>query len=241
MKPYTLVADLHAHTIASDHAFSTVGELAQSAANRGLFAVGCTDHGPACEDAPHIWHFQTLDFLPDTIHGVRVLRGAEANILDYDGRLDLDDSTLSRLELVIASMHGGIMAAGNVEQMTRAYLSVADNPYVDIIGHSGAPQFAYDYEAVIPVFGQKGKAVEINENSYRVRKSSLENCKAIARLCKKYSVPIVVSSDAHHDSAVGVTPHCFELLAEVDFPPELIINASLDTLRRFFEHKHIVL
>lgn len=41
------VADLHCHTVASTHAYSTVGELAQAAASQGLSAVACTDHGPA--------------------------------------------------------------------------------------------------------------------------------------------------------------------------------------------------
>lgn len=59
-----VVADLHCHTIASTHAYSTVTELAKAASERGLLAIACTDHGPAAPDSPHIWHFGNLDVLP---------------------------------------------------------------------------------------------------------------------------------------------------------------------------------
>ena len=234
---YTLAADLHCHTVASTHAFSTVTELAQAAAQRGLAAVGCTDHAPAMPDAPHLWHFHNLKALPDYIAGVRVLRGAEVNVLNADGRLDLDESTLKSLELVVASMHNQTMPASSAEECTAAWLAVAANPLVDIIGHSGAPQFAYDYETVIPEFGRQGKAVEINEGTFRVRKTSAPNCRRIAELCKKHGVHIALDSDAHYHGQVGDMPHCVELLQEVGFPPELIVNGSVENLNAFFRRR----
>lgn len=237
---YKTIADFHCHTVASTHAYSTVTELAAAAAERGFVAVGCTDHGIGVPDSPHIWHFENLKALPDKIAGVRVLRGVEANVMDFQGRLDMNDDILSRLELVIASMHRGVMPAGSVEECTAAWLAIAENPYVDIIGHSGAPVFAYDYETVIPAVGRNGKAMEINENTFLVRKSSVHNCRRIAELCKKYRVPIALDSDAHYHMSVGQTPHCIELLREVDFPPELIVNGSLDSLNRFFRKRNIV-
>ena len=107
MAKYSVIADLHCHTVASDHAYSTITELANAAAEKGLVAVGCTDHGTGIQDAPHMWHFYNLDALPDTISGVRVLRGVEANVMDFAGRLDMEDYVLDRLEIVVASMHGG--------------------------------------------------------------------------------------------------------------------------------------
>ena len=231
---YTVAADLHCHTVASTHAYSTVTELAQAAAERGLAAVGCTDHAPAMPDAPHLWHFHNLSSLPDFIAGVRVLRGAEANVLGPDGKLDLDEETLRDLELVVASMHRQTMPPSTVEECTAAWLAVAANPQVDIIGHSGSPQFAYDYERVIPEFGRQGKAVEINEGTFRVRRSSAPNCRRIAELCKKYGVAIVLDSDAHYHAQVGEFPHGFALLREVDFPQELLVNGSVESLNAFF-------
>ena len=74
-KAYNIVADLHCHTIASTHAYSTITELAQAARRRGLVAVGCTDHGVAMWDAPKMSYFGNLNNLPKKIEGVRVLQG----------------------------------------------------------------------------------------------------------------------------------------------------------------------
>lgn len=51
------VADMHTHTLASDHAYSTISENAASAAKAGLSYLGMTDHCINMEDSPHIWHF----------------------------------------------------------------------------------------------------------------------------------------------------------------------------------------
>lgn len=241
LNPISLVADLHCHTLASSHAYSTVTELAEAAARRGLLAVGCTDHGVAMPDSPHPWHFFNLDTLPDRIAGVRVLRGVEANVLDASGRLDMPEEILDKLELTVASMHGDTCKAMSKEACTAAWLAVAENPRVDIIGHSGAPQFAYDYETVIPAFGRGGKAVEINENTFLVRRSSLPNCRRIAALCKRYRVPVAVDSDAHYHGNVAQVPQSLALLREVDFPPELIINASKESMNAFFARRGILL
>ena len=84
-----LVADLHVHTLASGHAYSTVTEIIDAAAQKGLEAIALTDHGPAMPGGPHRYHFGNLFVLPDKDKGVEVLRGVEANIVDSDGTLDL--------------------------------------------------------------------------------------------------------------------------------------------------------
>lgn len=233
MARYSVVADLHCHTLASTHAYSTVTELANAAAAKGLVAVGCTDHGIGNEDAPHIWHFDNLDILPDTIAGVRVLRGVEANVVDHTGRLDMPRDVLGRLELVIASMHRGVMTAGSVEECTAAWLAVARDPLVTVIGHPGQTRFPFEHERVIPEFGRGGKAVEINAGSFRVRADSVPNCRRIALLCKRYGVPVMVSSDAHYHAAVGEVSAALRMLEEIDFPPELIVNGDAQRLRDF--------
>lgn len=56
------------------------------------------------------------------------------------------------MEVVIASFHTACLVPGTKEEHTNAYLKVAENPLVHIIGHSGSAEFLYDYEKVIPVF-----------------------------------------------------------------------------------------
>lgn len=237
----SIVADFHCHTLASTHAYSTVTELAEEAARKGMLAVACTDHSVKMPDAPHIWHFRNLCQLPPCINGVRVLHGVEANVIDFDGHLDMENADLEELDIVVASMHREVMPHGSVEEMTSAWTAIAQNPLVDIIGHSGDPWYAYDYDTVIPLFGKEGKVVEINENTFVVRRQSLENCRKIASLCKKHGVRIAIDSDAHYHASVGHVPHCLAMLAEVDFPPELIVNGSREAFEKFMDEKRIAL
>ena len=72
--------------------------------------------------------------------------------------------------------------------------------------------------------------IEINNHSFRVRAGSDVNCKQIALLCKKYSVPVVLSTDAHFSQEVGEVPNSIRLMEEIDFPVELILNTSLKKL-----------
>lgn len=235
----SIVADLHCHTLASSHAYSTLTEVASAAASRGLMAVACTDHGIGTQDAPHLWHFLNQNILPPYIAGVRVLHGVEANVMDFSGKLDMSRDVLEKLDIVVASMHNGAMPRGEDKDITEAWLGVAENPEVDIIGHSGAPLYAFDYEKVIPVFGRNGKVVEINEGTFKVRSSSVPNCRRIAELCKKYGVRVVVDSDAHFHEAVGVMTNSLALLREVEFPAELIVNGSRENFLAYLRGKNI--
>ena len=234
---YQIIADTHCHTVASTHAYSTVDENAAYAAETGLKILALTDHGPAMSDAPHRWHFYNLGVLPRKINGVVILRGAEANIIDYDGNLDMDQVCYQRLEWINASFHQESCKPGTVEEHTKAYLAVAQNPYVDVIAHSGTESFRYDYEAGVKAFKEYGKLVEINEGSQRVRTDSLKNCAEIAKLCKKYEVPIVVSSDAHYKTSLGSYTASLKMLEEIDFPEKLILNADITRFCAYLKKK----
>jgi len=228
-----IIADTHCHTLASTHAYSTLTEVARAAADKGLLAVGITDHGKAMPGAPGIWYFNNLSAVPDSLFGVRVLRGIEANIIDFDGGLDETPPILEKLQWVIAAMHGPTMPAGRKADYTRAYLRVAENPRVHVIGHCGTEDFRFDYERVLPVFGEKGKLVEINSHSFCARRGARENCREIALLCKKHRVPIVVNSDAHFHASVGEVKEALQMLETIDFPEELAVNSSRERFDRY--------
>ena len=83
-----IIADLHTHTIASTHAYSTVTEMAQAAADAGLYALALTDHGRRMPGAPGAYYFESLGLIPKELFGVRMLKGMEANITDYEGNID---------------------------------------------------------------------------------------------------------------------------------------------------------
>lgn len=229
--------DTHCHTVASTHAYSTVLEMAQYAAQKGLRAIAITDHGPALPDGAHEWHFGNLRCLPPYIAGVRVLHGAEANILGASGEIDIAECHQEELDWVVASFHEPVAGAMTQEACTAAYLALAQNPHVDVIGHSGTEDYRYDYERVIPVFGEAGKLVEINSHSFESRKGAPKNCREIALLCKKHRVPVVVNSDAHVCFSVGNFTQAVRMLREIDFPSELVVNRTLASLAAYIAKK----
>lgn len=231
------VTDMHTHSVACDHAYSTVLENLQYAKKHGLRGIAVTEHCPTIADAPCASHFRYSQ-LPRTVEGVMIFKGAEVNVLDTQGHVDLDEELLRRLDWVIASMHGPCFAPDQPpEAVSEAWIRIAENPLIDCIGHSGAQCYAFDYERVIPVFAEYGKVVEINNHSFRGRQGSKENCTRIAALCKKYRVPVVLSSDAHFALNVGVFDQALEVLRTVDFPEELVLNNDLNRLIDFINRK----
>ena len=165
------------------------------------------------------------------VYDVLVLRGAEVNILDDNGNIDLPEDVLQGLDWVIASFHVPACAPKTIEYHTRAYLNIARNPYIDVIGHSGTELFHYDYEKAIKAFKEYDKIVEINSESFVLRAGAKANCMEIARLCKKYEVTVVVDSDSHFATKIGKVETALSMLEEIDFPEKLILNTDEE---RFF-------
>lgn len=232
-----LIADLHTHTIASVHAYSTVLENLAFARQEGLKAIAITDHGPKLGDAPDLVHFYNLKVLPEQWNGVRILKGVEANLLNQFGELDVPVQILESLDWVIASFHTDVCSPQTLHQHTCAYMNAVENPFVDCIGHSGNPAFAYDYEAVVKEIARRGKVLEINESSFVSRKGSGKNCMQLIRLCKKHGALICLDSDAHFASQIGKFPKNLAMLKECNFPEELVLNADEQRLQAFVHRR----
>ncbi len=169
--------------------------------------------------------------------GLRELcRRSRMVAVDFEGRLDLEPGDARALDWVVASIHHlpleGLQNP-DVEKCTHLWSQVAKDPRVHVIGHSGDPQFAYDVDKVIPLFGEHHKLVEINNHSFQVRPDNIPNCRKIALACKRYGVPIVVDSDAHFETEVGCFDKALAMLREIDFPQELILNASEQRLNDY--------
>ncbi|MCQ2417562.1 MAG: phosphatase [Oscillospiraceae bacterium] len=218
-------ADLHTHTVASTHAYSTVNEMAEAAEKAGLQILGITDHGPGSPDSPHIWHFRNYKILPRRIGGVWLLKGVEADIMDENGTLDMTAEDLSFCDWVIASYHTSCVTFERTAPLvSQGYKKVCENPDVDVIGHPTTAMFPFEYEPVLKKFKEYGKLVELNESSLQWKCGALENAETVYALCKKFEIPIVLNTDSHHSSQVGKTPIAEQLLRDLDFPAKLIVN-----------------
>ncbi len=230
-KSLNIAGDTHTHTLACGHAFSTLGENIAAAGARGHRFLCYTEHGPAMVKGMNPWFFQNQRrSVPRVVDGIVVLLGCEANILDETGAMDLSQELLGQLDWVIASLHDTFrpQAEPGPQTIVRAWKAVAQNPYVDCIGHLGNPRMACDYETVVRYFKEGDKIVELNCSSHKVRPGSDATCRQIAALCKAYGVPMVLSSDAHFYTDVGEVEWGLNLVRDLEIPEELILNLNYD-------------
>ena len=221
--------DTHTHSIASGHAYSTVDENLRWAAEKGLEMVALTDHAPGMKDTTGHAYFANLHVLPEKLHGVRLLRGIELNILDFHGKVDMDKEVLDRLDLAIASLHVPCIKPGSRKENTSALLKAMENPYVDIIGHPGDPRYDVDFQEVFRQAKETGTLLEVNNASLipgGFRDGSQENVKAILRWSMEEGIPVVLGSDAHFYTGIGDFSYALDLLKEVGFPEELVLNTD---------------
>ncbi|NMB32785.1 MAG: phosphatase [Clostridium sp.] len=232
------VVDTHTHTITSGHAYSTVQEMAVEAQKNGIKMFAVTDHGPAMKGAPYLYHFGNLGVIPKVLHGVRILKGAEANIINYSGGLDIPDEYLKGLDFVIAGLHDICIEPSSKEKNTNALINALENPYVDTVAHPGNPRYPVDIEKVVRAAYKNNKFIELNNSSFIIRHGCEENCRNFALECKKQGVRVVCGSDAHISFDVGRFDRVYKLLEGLDMPRELIMNISVDDFNKYLEQKN---
>lgn len=231
------IIDLHCHTIASGHAYSTIKENIEEAGIKGLKYLGVSDHAPGMPGSTHPYYFGNLGVIKDEINGIKMLKGIEANIIDYDGNIDIPGDVVGKLDYVIASFHPPCIACGSIEENTQAILKVMDNPEVKIIGHLDDSRYPVNYEEVVKKAKETGTLFELNNsslkpNSFRV--GAIENAKVLLKLCKEYNVKIIFGSDAHIYYQVGDFENCEKLVETVDFPGNLVVNYNECDIKSIF-------
>jgi len=230
------VADLHTHSLACGHGFSTVTEVIRAAADKGLELVALTEHGPAYPGSVKHVYFDTYRDIPNDMFGIKVLRGCEANIIDFAGTLDFDDRRLEAMDIVIASFHSDMTPKGNVEQNTQMYISAMRNPRVDIIGHPDSADYPIDVEAVVKAAVKYNVALEINSSSPAARPGSESVCREIISYAKEHGALLSAGSDAHYHLKVGDLDYSLGAIRTIGYPIERVLNYSVaqvfDHLRR---------
>ena len=229
-----LRGDLHMHTTETDGK-DDLAAMAEAARAAGHQYIAITEHSQSLAMANGLDERRALEHAAriraaDGRHGVRLLAGIECDIRP-DGTLDLDDSCLSALDLVVASVHSAFNQ--DRQQMTDRILRALENPYVDILGHPTGRRilrrepYAVDIEAVIAAAAQRGVAVEINCQLDRLDLSD-----AHARLARDRGVAIVISSDAHSTTALGWLRWGVVMARRAWLEPRHVLNTrSFDDLK----------
>ena len=227
--------DTHTHSLASGHAYSTIDELAKGARRRGLAGFVLTDHGPAMPGTTHPYYFGNLRILPKRIHGVRFYTGIEANIMNGSGLVDLAGFLLARLDFVLAGFHDICMEPGSIGQNTEAMIATIANPMVDAISHPGNPTYPVDFLEVVRAARSYGKALEINNSSFRIRTGSDITCSQMASVCAKEGSLVVCASDAHYWRDVGSVPLALSVMEHAGITRDKVINASVESFEAFID------
>lgn len=260
--PYAIRGDVHTHTIYSRHAYSTIQENVQAAAEAGLELLGSADHFsamlfPATDPAQVIRDYQFFTnqgIWPREWHGVTLLRACEADILTLKGGLYgqdipapqnitgspfkrercLYERVTSGLDYVVASVHDRRFAEGaSLAQTTAMYVGALEQDKVFILGHTGRSGVPYDLGEVLTVAKEKHKLIEINEHSFDGGMGSCDGrCREIAVRCAELGVGIAVDTDAHIAPLIGRTPRAQAMLEEIHFPEELIVNRGREPFLR---------
>jgi putative hydrolase len=229
--------DLHMHTVASSHAYSTLQEYISQAENKGIKLLAITDHGPEMADAPHFWHFVNMRIWPRHLSGVAILRGIEANIKNIAGEIDCNSQMYETLDLVIAGFHEQVMRPSDSQTHTQAMIAAMASGKVHIISHPGNPKYPVDIAAIAEAAEHYEVALELNNSSLtHSRKGSEHNCREIALAVKRAGGWLVLGSDSHIAYSLGDFSQCEKILADIDFPAERLLNVTprrvIDFLQR---------
>jgi putative hydrolase len=230
--------DVHTHSVASGHAYSTIREMAQEATQKGLEILGITEHAPGIPGTCDPIYFRNLHVVPRQMCGVQLLLGVELDILDTSGRLDLDENYYRMMDLRIAGIHSLCWEGGTREQNTEGMIAAIRNPWTDIISHPGDGTAELDFLPIILAAKENHTLLEINNSSLnpvRHKEKAVENNLEILRLCKQYEVPVILSSDAHIADDIANFGFIRPLLNETDFPDNLIINNNPEDFRQFLD------
>src|SRR5947208_12860255 len=104
-----LQGDIHMHTVETDGR-NTIEEMAEAAMTRGYKYMAITDHSKnlafanGLDDKRAVEHITRIRKTAEKIDGIKIFAGIEVDIL-ADGTLDLSDSVLEQMDIVIASVH----------------------------------------------------------------------------------------------------------------------------------------
>ena len=195
--------DVHMHTVETDGR-NTIEEMAEAAKARGYEYMAITDHSKnlafanGLDDARAVQHIQKIRAANEAIKGIKIFAGIEVDIL-ADGALDLSDSVLEQMDIVIASVHSH-MSQSPIE-MTSRFIRAIENPNTSLIGHPTGrlllrrDAYQFDMDAVLKAAAKHKVAMELNAYPDR-----LDLCDRHLRLAKQYGVKIVINTDSHHTS-----------------------------------------
>jgi len=232
-QPYidALRGDCHLHSTWSDGG-APIERMAATAIEIGHEYMVQTDHSARLTIAHGLNEDRLADQLDriadvntaiaDAGHDFRVLSGMEVDILE-DGKLDLSNDMLERLDVVVASVHSKLRMER--QQMTERMLMAIASPHVDILGHCTGrmigkrPPSDFDADYVFAACTEFGTAVEIN-----CRPERLDPPRDLMRLAVDHGCMFTIDTDAHATGQMEWQSLGCDRAADVGVPIDRVLN-----------------
>ncbi|OHA09108.1 MAG: DNA polymerase III [Candidatus Sungbacteria bacterium RIFCSPLOWO2_01_FULL_59_16] len=203
-----LKGDLQVQTDWTDGA-NSIEEMAAAAKKAGLEYICITDHTRSlamtggADEKKLEKQMRAIDEINRTFRSskFKVLRGAEVNIL-ADGKLDIRDETLAKLDCVGAAVHSNFKMSKS--EMTKRIIRACENPHVDVLFHptgriiNRRPPYEVDIDEIIKAAKRTGTILEIDASPER-----LDLKDEYVRKCVRAGVKMVIDSDAHSIHGFG--------------------------------------
>lgn len=196
----SLKGDLHMHTKWSDGA-NTTEEMIKACINLDYKYIAITDHSKSeyiangLDEKRLLKHCQEIDELQKKYPQIRVLKGAEVDILS-DGKLDYSDKILKKLDIVIASIHSRFKS--QKEEMTKRIIKALENKYVNIFSHptgrliNEREPYEVDIEKLFETARENNVFLEINSFPSRLDLKDIN-----IKLALEHEVKFAINSDSH--------------------------------------------
>jgi putative hydrolase len=227
----SLRGDCHAHTEASDGG-SSIREMAEAAIEIGHDYLVITDHSPRLTVANGLSpdrlraQLDEISTINDELAPFRILTGIEVDI-NEDGSLDQEPELLSRLDVVVGSVHSALRSEERA--MTVRMVTALANPHLDILGHCtgrmrtrkrNRPPSAFDPELVFAAAARFDKAIEVNSRPER-----LDPPKRLLRLAVEAGCRVSIDTDAHAPGQLAWLGNGCERAFLCGVTPPMIVNA----------------
>jgi DNA polymerase (family X) len=192
--------DLHMHTEASD-GFHAIKDMAREGKRKKYEYIAITEHSKAVQVAGGLnekdlsKHIKRIEKEDGKVKGIKILKGIEVDIKE-DGGLDLDDSILRELDLVIGAVHSRFNMPK--DKMTERILKAFDNKYLNILAHPSCRLIGkrkpceIDFERIFKEAKKRNIIMELNCFPDR-----LDLKDVYCKMAKEIGIKIIISTDAH--------------------------------------------
>jgi putative hydrolase len=237
-----LKVDLHLHTINSGHAFCTVNEYINQAKTNNMQMIGFADHGPALESSlTNEIYFSCLPRIPRKIGDLMVLKGIEANIIDIDGKIDISDKIIDKLDFVIAGLHLGASCdwKNNIKNNTKAVVNTIKSGKINVVSH---PYYVDRYQTDIKTISlmacEYEVLLEVNLHYLLEKKmspSTIPDVITMIDVVKQHQQKVIVNSDAHNIWEMADDTSLKKIQDKIGLTEEMIINNYPEEILKKFK------